>query len=335
MPQRPTDPDQEPIGEFLDRLVNGAQVSRRTVLQRFAAAGLTAGSASAFLAACGGVEGTSENKKTVDTSERQPPEDRPSGRSRSPTGRSTSTRRSSRRGRRTPAGSSSTSRTTTTTRSSTPRSARSSSRTSRSAARSSRRPTGWRRAGSISATPSRSTRRTSRTPRTSSRASRTRRTTRTATSRCRGSPASRASATTRRRPAASSRASTTSSTRSSRAASRCSASGATPPGLVLLGMGKNPTDGLQGRLHRGDREDRRGERQGPDPPLHRQRLHEGPRGGEPLGVRGVVGRPRAAAGRQPGPRVPRPRGGRDELVGQHAHAGERVRARATTAPRRS
>jgi hypothetical protein len=68
MPQRPIDPDQEPITEFLDRLVNGAQVSRRTVLQRFAAAGLTAGSASAFLAACGGVEGTNENKKTVDTS---------------------------------------------------------------------------------------------------------------------------------------------------------------------------------------------------------------------------------------------------------------------------
>ena len=67
MPQRPTDPEQEPIGEFLERLVNGEQVSRRTVLQRFAAAGLTAGSASAFLAACGGVEGTNDSKKTVDT----------------------------------------------------------------------------------------------------------------------------------------------------------------------------------------------------------------------------------------------------------------------------
>jgi spermidine/putrescine transport system substrate-binding protein len=63
--QRPTDP-QEPIHVFLERLANGAQVSRRAALQRFAAAGLTVGSASAFLAACGGVEGTSENKDAAD-----------------------------------------------------------------------------------------------------------------------------------------------------------------------------------------------------------------------------------------------------------------------------
>jgi spermidine/putrescine transport system substrate-binding protein len=48
----------EPIEQFLERLVNGQQMDRRTVLRRFAAAGLTGGAAMSFLAACGGVEGT-------------------------------------------------------------------------------------------------------------------------------------------------------------------------------------------------------------------------------------------------------------------------------------
>ena len=54
---------------------------------------------------------------------------------------------------------------------------------------------------------------------------------------------------------------------------------------------------------------------------------------EPLGLRRLVRRSRAAQGRQPGPRVPRPRGGRHDLVGQHADA--RSTRRSTTAPRRS
>lgn len=56
----------EPIEGFLERLVNGQQVDRRTVLRRFAAAGLTVGSASALLAACGGVEGEEEGKERKD-----------------------------------------------------------------------------------------------------------------------------------------------------------------------------------------------------------------------------------------------------------------------------
>jgi spermidine/putrescine transport system substrate-binding protein len=66
MTQRPTDPTQEPIGDFMERLVNGAPISRRTALQRFAAVGITAGSASALLAACGGVEGTNDDDGDVD-----------------------------------------------------------------------------------------------------------------------------------------------------------------------------------------------------------------------------------------------------------------------------
>ena len=69
--------------------------------------------------------------------------------------------------------------------------------------------------------------------------------------------------------------------------------------------GQGPDDGVQGRLPRGDREDRRGEPQRPDPALHRQRLHQGPGGREPLGLRRLVRRPGAAQGRQPEPRVPR------------------------------
>ncbi len=58
--------DEEPLEQFLERLVAGEPISRRSVLRRFAAAGLTVGSASAFLAACGGVEGTANKGTTVD-----------------------------------------------------------------------------------------------------------------------------------------------------------------------------------------------------------------------------------------------------------------------------
>jgi spermidine/putrescine transport system substrate-binding protein len=65
MAERPQ--QEEPLEEFVERLVNGHTMDRRTVLRRFAAAGLTAGAATSFLAACGGVEGTAENTSTVDT----------------------------------------------------------------------------------------------------------------------------------------------------------------------------------------------------------------------------------------------------------------------------
>ncbi|MDP4673467.1 MAG: spermidine/putrescine ABC transporter substrate-binding protein [Solirubrobacteraceae bacterium] len=58
----------ESLDHFFDRLVSGEPISRRSVLRRMAASGIAVGSASAFLAACGGVEGTSSNQETVDTS---------------------------------------------------------------------------------------------------------------------------------------------------------------------------------------------------------------------------------------------------------------------------
>ena len=58
----------ESLDHFFDRLVSGEPISRRSVLRRMAASGIAVGSASAFLAACGGVEGSSSNKKEVDTS---------------------------------------------------------------------------------------------------------------------------------------------------------------------------------------------------------------------------------------------------------------------------
>jgi spermidine/putrescine transport system substrate-binding protein len=60
-------PGDEPLEEMLERLVAGEQMSRRSVLKRFAASGLTFGAASTFLAACGGVEGTKSDSK-VDVS---------------------------------------------------------------------------------------------------------------------------------------------------------------------------------------------------------------------------------------------------------------------------
>jgi len=56
---------EEPLDQFFERMVEGEPISRRAVLQRMAAAGVVLGGASSFLAACGGVSGTS--KKTTDT----------------------------------------------------------------------------------------------------------------------------------------------------------------------------------------------------------------------------------------------------------------------------
>jgi spermidine/putrescine transport system substrate-binding protein len=58
----------ESLDHFFDRLVSGEPISRRSVLRRMAASGIAVGGASAFLAACGGVEGTSSDNETVDTS---------------------------------------------------------------------------------------------------------------------------------------------------------------------------------------------------------------------------------------------------------------------------
>ena len=96
-------------------------------------------------------------------------------------------------------------------------------------------------------------------------------------------------------------------------------------GLARLGRPRDARPGQEdhgrheGRRPGGDREDRRGEPQGPDPALHRQRLRQGPGLGHAVGVRRLLGRRHPAQGRQPEARVPHPRGGRDPLVGQHAH----------------
>ncbi len=58
----------ESLDHFFDRLVSGEPISRRSVLRRMAASGIAVGSASAFLAACGGVEGSGSGKEEVDTS---------------------------------------------------------------------------------------------------------------------------------------------------------------------------------------------------------------------------------------------------------------------------
>ncbi len=65
--------------EFLDRLIAGERVSRRSALRRFAAAGLTVGGSSALLAACGGVKGTNEGKTTVDVTKVDHPTKDPVG----------------------------------------------------------------------------------------------------------------------------------------------------------------------------------------------------------------------------------------------------------------
>ncbi len=97
---RGTEPPEESMELLFERLVEGDPISRRSALRRFAAAGLSVGVTSSFLAACGGVEGTKKSATTVEAGERQSPEggDRQARSSR--TGRSTSTRRCSRRARR-------------------------------------------------------------------------------------------------------------------------------------------------------------------------------------------------------------------------------------------
>ena len=143
--------------------------------------------------------------------------------------------------------------------------------------------------------------------------------------RCRGSPARPAIGYNPRRPAASSRVvndlfdpkfkgrvTMLSEPLRLGAASCCSATGIDASTATL--------DEILGR----DREDRQGQRRGPVPPLHRQRLHDRPRQGQRLGLAGLLGRPRPAAGRQPGPRVHLPRGGRVAVHRQHDDARRSV-----------
>jgi spermidine/putrescine transport system substrate-binding protein len=66
---RDSEPHDESIEQFLERLVAGEPISRRSVLRRFTAAGLTVGAAGSFLAACGGVQGTKKSGTTVDVAD--------------------------------------------------------------------------------------------------------------------------------------------------------------------------------------------------------------------------------------------------------------------------
>ena len=86
--------------------------------------------------------------------------------------------------------------------------------------------------------------------------------------------------------------------------------------------GRRRLQGDDRRDPRGDREDRQGQPRRPDPPLHRQRLHDRPREGQRVGLARLLGRPHPAPGRQPRPAVRLPRGGRDALHGQHDDAGQ-------------
>ena len=70
--RRPTMPN-ESLDLFFERIVAGEPISRRAALRRMAAAGLVVGSASSFLAACGGVRARQRRREHGDHP--QPPED--------------------------------------------------------------------------------------------------------------------------------------------------------------------------------------------------------------------------------------------------------------------
>src|SRR4051795_10505118 len=58
-----TDPDRRELDLFFEQVAEG-RVSRRQLLRRLGAAGLTMSSAGTLLAACGGVEGTNKKDAT-------------------------------------------------------------------------------------------------------------------------------------------------------------------------------------------------------------------------------------------------------------------------------
>ena len=94
-------------------------------------------------------------------------------------------------------------------------------------------------------------------------------------------------------------------------------------GLVMLGMGKDPETGSLDDMLAAVGEDRQGLEVGPDPPLHRQRVHQGHHQGRLLGHLRLVGRRRPAPGRQPEHRVRPARGGLHALQRHHADPGRR------------
>ena len=62
---------------------------------------------------------------------------------------------------------------------------------------------------------------------------------------------------------------------------------------------QEPEDATIDEVPGGDREDRQGQPQGPDPPVHRQRLHKDLTNGQPLGLPRLLRRPRAAKADNP------------------------------------
>ena len=327
MTQQPHEPgagrDEETIEQFLERLVNGEPISRRTVLRRFAAAGLTAGAATSFLAACGGVSGTKKSGHDRRHREREPPEGvvqqgrllelaavhRPEGHP----GLGEAVRRQDalprglqrQRGvlRQGPPGARGGPRHRPRPRHADRLDGRALDRLRlRDADRQEERPEREEPAGQPQAPAVRQEPRLHAAVAVRHHGHRLQ------------PEEDRAQAHERQGPLR---------------------PGVQGPGVDVHGVAghrraraarrrQEPDDGDEGRLLGGDRQDRRGEQEGPDPQVHRERLHEGPGGREPLGLRRLVGRPRAAEGRQPEPRVPRARGGRDDVVGQHADPAEAV-----------
>ena len=91
---------------------------------------------------------------------------------------------------------------------------------------------------------------------------------------------------------------------------------------VLLGDGVDASKANARPAARRDREDRRGEQEGPVPQVHRQRLHAAAGQGRHLGRARLLGRHGAAAVRQPGPALRLRRGGLPALHRQHDDAGQ-------------
>ena len=314
MTQQPHEPgavDEEPIEEFLERLVNGEPISRRTVLQRFAAAGLTVGAASALprrLRRGGGDEEVRHDRRRR---ERQPPEGRRSARSSSRTGRSTSTRRSSRgwekehgaklqlhRGLQRQRG----------VLRQGPPGARGGP--AASAATSSRRPTGWpaRWIDLGYATPiDKKNVPNAKNLQDSLAAPAVRQEPRLHAAvavRHHGHrlqpEEDRAQAHERQRPL-----------RPGVQGPRLDVQRVARLGRPrAAGHGQGPDDGDQGRLHRGDRQDRRGEQEGPDPQFTGNDYTKDLAAGNLWACVAWSGDLVQLQGRQPGPRVPRARGGR-------------------------
>ena len=115
----------------------------------------------------------------------------------------------------------------------------------------------------------------------------------------------------------------------SRARSRCSREMRDTMGFMLKVVGADPSEFTDDEW--ADAIDRlsRPSSAGPDPAVHRQRLHPGPRGGQHRGLRGLVRRRHPAAVRQPRHQVRRARGGPVAVERQHAGAQHGATTRPT------